>query len=233
MIWALHGNLGHPGDWAGLREALSDLELVSPSLWCPGPLPFQAWADQFNREVRSRDSHPVLIGYSLGGRLAMHALKNPGAPWKAVVFVSAHPGLSDPVARELRLEEDRGWADLLKSRPVAEFLERWNAQPALRGEPLTPDQAETVSTHREAISAAFSVWSLGSQADLRPDLALCEVPQLWVAGTLDRKFAPLMEEAAALIPSASYAEIGESGHRVPLRNPLGLAECVRRFLAAT
>ncbi len=231
MIWALHGNLGSPDDWSAFTAVLGE-EVVPPILWEPKPEPFSAWARNFNDEVRRQDPKPIVIGYSLGGRLAMHAVTAPNAPWKAAIFVSAHPGLGDRGARAFRVDSDRQWTDLLRSGSKDAFLERWNAQATLQGEPVSGRQAEVVGRYSEAIAEAFHVWSLGNQKDLRSSLADCHIPQLWVAGAEDRKFAGLMREAAAHVPSASYAEIEASGHRVPLRNPSGLAECVRRFLAS-
>ncbi|MBU6300000.1 MAG: alpha/beta fold hydrolase [Verrucomicrobia bacterium] len=230
MIWALHGNLGHPGDWAGTQRDLPGSPWVTPSLWNPRPEPFHVWADAFNRRVRCEDADPVLIGYSLGGRLAMHAATAAESPWKAVVLVSAHPGLSAMSSREQRLSEDRQWAALLRTGPVRSFLDQWNARTTLQADPPASDQWQTVSEAREAISEGFTVWSLGVQEDLRSALGRCGIPQLWVAGALDRKFARLMEDTATRIPSASYREIEGCGHRVPLRNPSRLAECIRAFL---
>ena len=225
-ICALHGNLGHPGDWDGFRVALPEWELDTPSLWSRSIQPFPSWAAEFD----SIASGTVLLGYSLGGRLAMHALLHRPTRWRAVIFVSAHPGL--PLEeRGARLISDEGWAELLETDRLEEFRARWNAQQTLAGDPIPGSQEDLIAQNRQAIAAAFRQWSLGRQADLRSALASCPVPQLWVAGAEDAKFRSVMSAAAARIPSATYTEIAGCGHRVPLRNPTALAECVRRFLA--
>jgi len=160
----------------------------------------------------------------------MHALLHRPTRWRAAIFVSAHPGL--PLEeRGARQISDEGWAELLEADRLEEFRARWNAQQTLAGDPIPGDQEHLIAQNRQAIAAAFRHWSLGRQADLRPSLASCPVPQLWVAGAEDAKFRSVMSAAAARIPSATYTEIAGCGHRVPLRNPTALAECVRRFLA--
>jgi 2-succinyl-6-hydroxy-2,4-cyclohexadiene-1-carboxylate synthase len=226
-ICALHGNLGEPGDWNEFRAALPEWDMDAPSLWSRPIQPFPSWAEEFD----STASGTVLLGYSLGGRLAMHALLRRPIRWRAVIFVSAHPGLAQVEDRRDRLASDGVWADLLEAERLEEFRAKWNTQQTLAGDPVPGTQEHLIERNRQAIAAAFRQWSLGVQADLRSALAACPVPQLWVAGSEDAKFRSVMSEAAARIPSATYTEIAGCGHRVPLRNPTALAECVRRFLA--
>lgn len=229
MIWAIHGNLGEAGDWREVRESLPGTAFLTADLWKGPILPFREWAQDWNQSAVG-DGEAVLLGYSLGARLAMHALLERPSLWKAAIFVSAHPGLRTSVDRDRRLLEDAAWSGLLETGDAGSFLDQWNTQETLKGEPVGPEQRERLTEHRQAIAAAFRTWSLGAQEDLRPLLTGCSVPQLWIAGAEDRKFAELMRKAAAQIPTASYREVEGSGHRVPLRNPRGLSECVRHFL---
>jgi len=202
---------------------------VTPNLWEGAILPFREWANRFNDEARE-DPNPVLAGYSLGGRLAMHAVLAETSPWKAAIFISAHPGLVESRERSFRTTADRQWAELLRDGNVDDFLEGWNAQGPLEGEPVSGEQSSVIAAYPEQIAMAFGLWSIGNEEDLRAALAASPVPQLSVAGAEDRKFSTIMRQAAAGNPSATYVEIEGSGHRVPLRNPVGLADCVRLFL---
>ncbi len=228
-IWALHGNLGHPDDWNGLRALLPLEDLHCPCLWENHPKPW----DDFARDLAAKaagDDRPVLLGYSLGARLAMHALVESETAWEAAVFVSGHPGLGDPAERTVRRDADTRWARLLREQGAEAFLQEWNAQAVLSGEPVPAEQGEHVARHADRIAAGFTVWSLGNQEDLRDTLAGCRTPQLWIAGERDSKFARIAREAATRIPAATYEEIEGSGHRVPLHNPGALAQCIQRFL---
>ena len=96
-IYALHGFLGLPSDWAefnGLEGvSLFDTRLPAPSAG------LTQWGKAFNAFA---EPGSLLLGYSLGGRLALHALcDNPGR-WQGAILISAHPGLRCSKEKETR-----------------------------------------------------------------------------------------------------------------------------------
>ncbi len=230
MIWAFHGNLGDPADWDGVWHHLDDLDWRRVDLWKEAILPFDDWAATVNETAGLLDDEPVLMGYSLGARLAMHALVREDSPWKAAVLVSGHPGLPTEEARRQRQTQDEGWAERLRRDGWETFAEAWNAQPVLSGGPVSPRQMKVLHEHAGRLAEAFRVWSLGRQADLREPLRKVRVPQLWVTGSEDEKFTGLAGEVVAGNPRAEHRVIRGGGHRLPLQNPGELAECVRSFL---
>ncbi|WP_418675161.1 hypothetical protein [Akkermansia sp.] len=79
MLWLLHGNLGSPADWKPVMDALRSnaIESRALNLWkylecCPKSLPEMGRV--LCSEIAAQDKHPHICGYSLGGRLAMHAV---------------------------------------------------------------------------------------------------------------------------------------------------------------
>lgn len=234
MIHAFHGNLGHPSDWNEVEKALgAGFEWHKPNLWDSPIVSFKEWADRTNDFAEALDPEPILMGYSLGGRLAMNALSRAKPPlWNSVIFVSAHPGIPDfaPAARAARVQSDACWARTLREAGPEKFLREWNAQDVLSGQPISSRQEIAAEMYREPIAQAFETWSLGVQADLRQQLLDCDVPQLWVVGEEDTKFRAIAEAAVLSIPSAELSVIERCGHRVLLQKPLELAKCVHEFL---
>lgn len=231
MIWALHGNLGSPADWEAVQNQMRGSLFERVNLWSDTVLPFSSWVTRFNSLADALDPHPVLLGYSLGARLAMHAVLAPNASWKAAIFVSGHPGLQHEADCTRRLFKDIAWADRLRSGDIDRFLEDWNAQMVLSTSPVSEQQKDIARVYSERIADAFEAWSLGRQRDLRPALAACEIPQLWVVGGKDESFRTLASDAVEAIPSARLHVIPDSGHRVPLQHPKELADCMRDFLS--
>jgi len=229
MILALHGNLGTPEVWDLVRARLPEEEVfVAPCLW-DGPILSLADAGRrLNREAR--ESGSVLLGYSLGARIAMHALVAKGARWSGAIFVSGHPGLEDRAARQARCRADEVWARRFAREEPEAALDAWNRQPVFAGTESAADQAAVLDAHRTRIVRAFRRWSLGRQENLVPQLAACGVPTLWIAGSEDAGFVALAHRAVSGIPGATYAIMEGCGHRVPLQKPEALAEYVRRFL---
>ena len=117
MIYALHGFLGKPSDWDFL-----DLQNIhAPNLHqAPQAKDFWNWAEDFNREVAAQDDAPILLAYSMGGRLALHALLQGPKLWKAAIIVSAHTGLQSEQERTARLQSDAKLAEDFLHQPWAE-----------------------------------------------------------------------------------------------------------------
>ncbi|MCF6313342.1 MAG: alpha/beta fold hydrolase [Verrucomicrobiales bacterium] len=212
MIYALHGMLGDARDWQGLGIGVRAVDL-----WRQLELgaDLEAWGRNFNEQVVG-EGHD-LVGYSMGGRLALHALLDRPRAWRSLVVLSTHPGLSDLRQRELRLKEDRAWAVLARSLPWADFLQKWNAQAVLKSVEPSAGQMD-LQDRRERVARAFECWSLGRQEDLRGALAGCCTPVLWITGELDEKFTQLVAEVVSGNHFFEHQVIAGAGHRLLFEN---------------
>ena len=122
MIWALHGAFGDARDWDGLASEL-DSEVRPIDLWSPEhDLSLAEWGRVFNRTVSDADSEPILLGYSMGARLGLHALIQEESPWKAAILVSPRPGI-EPEKRRARRKSDDTW--LQRFDELASMLTRF------------------------------------------------------------------------------------------------------------
>ncbi len=200
----------------------------------PGALPLESFGKVLNDEARaqpSRGSHRALLGYSMGGRLALHALLEKDHPWQAAVIISAHPGLKNIEERRERSLADAEWAKQALLGNWQTFLEAWNAQPILGTvQPRDPQASNQLALHRREISRSFVDWSLGMQASLWSRLTEISVPVLWIAGENDLKFRNLAQLAVSAMPRAQLLIAPEAGHRIPWEQPAWLAEQVADFL---
>lgn len=188
---AWHGNISGPSDWCPLERHFQPLE--KRCLWEAGAL-----------EINAGD---VILGYSLGGRLALQAAAAAPEKFRAVIVLSAHPGLRDDVVRAERRQQDAAWSKLAATLPWAEFLARWDAQTVLG--PGSEDRL-ALEPHRQAIARGFQEWSLGQQPDLRPALARLQCPLHWITGAQDGKFTQLASEAGC----GELHVLPEAGHRL-------------------
>lgn len=136
MIWCLHGAVGMAADWKQFAgEMVADgHEVRRVDLWryldcCPMEMP--EFARAFCEEVRSGGSgENILVGYSMGGRLALQVLVETAAGgepdlFRSAVIVSAHPGLSTDRDRVMRMAADAEWAGRALVGEWSEFLESW------------------------------------------------------------------------------------------------------------
>lgn len=230
MIWLLHGNLGTPADWKPVMNILhtAGLQTRALNLWkylecCPKSLTEMGCL--LCSEIALQDKHPFLCGYSLGGRLAMHAVLAHPLLWKGALFISANPGLENETEKAERRTKDAEWAVQCLSGNWEDFLTNWDSQNVLKGSPPATNR-NSLRSWRKSISRAFIDWSVGAQQNLAPLLKQSQTPMLWLAGEKDAKFCALARfmagENAVIIPNA--------GHRILLDAPELLADYLQRFI---
>ncbi len=224
--WCLHGAVGLAADWRSLNRRLAAHGVGSRAvdLWrfldcCP--MPMEEFGTALSAEAAGevfRGSGRILVGYSMGGRLALHALLANPEPWQAAVMISTHPGLEDPADRATRRAADADWASRALMGDWATFLQDWNAQPVLAGAQFEGEgstRTSRLALRRREIARSFVDWSLGSQNSLWNRLGEIRIPVLWVTGYEDTKFTALAQRAAASMKHASQLVIDRAGHRAP------------------
>jgi 2-succinyl-6-hydroxy-2,4-cyclohexadiene-1-carboxylate synthase len=236
-LWCLHGAVGQAGDWQGF--GVPEWSVKRVDLWrfldcCPMTLPefgralnaeAAAYPSTINSQL-STSTRRVLVGYSMGARLALHALLD-GGPWDAVVLVAPHPGLESELEHAARRESDAEWAGRALSGEWREFLALWNAQGVLADSTRLPPVNEL---RRREIARSFIDWSLGAQEPLWERLGEIRCPVLWCVGERDAKFRALAERALPLLPRGELWVAPGSGHRVPWDVPEAFAAKVGEFL---
>lgn len=234
--WCLHGAVGMAADWRGFAKnlAVGGIGSRAVDLWrflecCPMPLAEfgKALNDEVGGEV-FRGTCRALLGYSMGGRLALHSLLGNGHPWQAAVIVSAHPGLETD--RAGRRAADAGWATRALTGNWQEFLTAWNGQPLLGNSMRDAKASSSLVMRRREIARSFVDWSLGAQEPLWDRLGEISVPVLWIVGENDVKYLSLAERAVSLMPHADLVIAPGAGHRVPWEAEAWFAEQVCHFL---
>ncbi len=249
MIHFLHGNAGLPDDLMPLVLATGQ-PFHAWHLWRtltdhPVANSFDGFARFLNDTAVSDTHRPrVLLGYSLGARLALHALTNQPQLWDAAILISAHPGLRTDKERAVRLTQDHAWSVSFLRDPWPDVMAEWNAQPVFRSSTfqcrveradgaLDFGKSSYLESWRREIAHACDVWSLARQADLRPRLPSVQCPVLWITGERDKKFTALAADACTLLPHASHVIMPESGHRVHLDQPAAVAAEITGFLSGS
>lgn len=228
-IVALHGFLGSAADWDAVRAAASGPEWIVPEYardprLSPVNATLDSWGGNFVDWLRREgiDGPVDLVGYSQGGRLALHALAASPASFRRVILVSANPGLPED-ERGRRLANDEAWARRFENDSWEETVAAWNAQPVFAGGAAEPARPESAAA-RATAAASLRCWSLARQRDFRPSMRAWTDKLLLVAGARDAKYA---ETTKALAAEGLRTEILEgSGHRVLFDEPVGLARLI-------
>lgn len=230
-LCCLHGSLQSPAVWKALPGDLAagcrtpDL-LAIPTATATG---YWSWVRGFQAQSPS-DRREVLLGYSLGGRLALHALLAAPQRWAGAIVVAAHPGLADPAARARRRAGDRAWARRFAGEPLEAAIAAWDRQAVFQGIPCPVPRQFDAASRARAI-ASCTRFSLGCQTNLQPQLLGLGSPVLYVTGAADEKYCRIGAQLAATCSTTAHAIVPAAAHRVPWENPAGFAAVVRLFLA--
>lgn len=234
MIYALHGFLGLPSDWNFLKNYFKG-NLEAEDLW-QTRLSMKNWAEQKSLELASMPGPRILLGYSMGGRLAMHLLLENPKIWDAAIFVSANPGTANVDERETRKKIDHKWAERFLKEDWQKVVLDWNEQNLFTNkiparDTITLPRLEK-DFSREALAHALENWSLAKQDDLALKLAQVSLPILWLAGEHDEKYCDLLCGFAQIAGSHEFVKVSGAAHRVPWDSPSQFISTVDQFLKA-
>lgn len=261
ILIALHGFFGVPADWDEVAKKHPDLEVVTPdlSVWATRKevTDFESFARSINSSVRilsEERAEPVMIvGYSLGARLASACVLAEPELYRAALLMSVNPGLADGdvEGRQARLEFDRAWAMRMRRNAWAETWKAWNEQAVLKPGSRAIRHAEivgredkitrTLEGRREAWARAMEIWSLGHQPNCRQALlnwatgsAAHPRPLTVMTGTEDAKFTELtrawLGPAASGVGPVRHRLVFGAGHRVLTEAPEDVASEISSLL---
>jgi len=163
----------------------------------------------------------IWVGYSMGGRYALHvALRHPGIV-RGLVLVSATPGIADPALRSARREEDLKLASRVEEMGLEGFLGWWLSQPLFATLPSSAAGLETrLDGTAAGLAASLRYAGTGSQEPLWPRLASLRMPVLVVAGSLDTKYCEIgAQMTTAIGDNATMRVIAGAGHACHLEKP--------------
>ncbi|BAS28265.1 2-succinyl-6-hydroxy-2,4-cyclohexadiene-1-carboxylate synthase [Limnochorda pilosa] len=247
----LHGFTGRATVWRPLLpELAAGREVIAPDLLGHGASrvvdPRAPAAERHRIERQAADLLAVLdrlgvdradvLGYSMGGRLALYLAVAHPERVSALVLESASPGLEDPRERSARRAQDEARAAFIERAGIRAFVERWEAQPLFASQRRLPPEVwrrqrrQRLACRAEGLAASLRGMGTGVHEPLWSRLPEVEAPTLLLAGALDPKFTALAARMAARLPRARAEVVPEAGHAVHLEQPGIFARHVRAFL---
>lgn len=229
----LHGFTHTGASWGPVRGALGER--------------YRAWAPDIRGHGQASELTPVdlthviddvsagapqsftLVGYSMGGRIALHVALALSDRVNRLILIGASPGIADPAERSARREADARLADRIEAMRIEQFAAEWARTPVLAG--LPPEAARAVHADRlrnrpVGLARALRGLGTGSLPSLWPRLRELTIPVTLVAGGRDEKFSALAEEMAAQIPAGRVQIVPSAGHAVHLEAPGALGTLV-------
>jgi 2-succinyl-6-hydroxy-2,4-cyclohexadiene-1-carboxylate synthase len=182
------------------------------------------------------DPDSVVVGYSLGGRLALHVALQWPRRLSALVLVGAHAGIEDEGARSARRRADEALAAWMESRPIEAVVQRWESLGAFATQDagLVRAQSPGRLSHDPArLAALLRSAGQGTMPPVWDRLSRLERPVLLLAGDHDPAYVDAQRRMAALLPRGQAAVVAGAGHAAHLERPDAVAARLLDFLSAT
>ena len=174
----------------------------------------------------------VVIGYSMGGRLALGAGLDGGGQCRGpvpLVMVSVALGIAARCARESRRVQDEALAVRIEDGSVEEFIAEWEQRGQLGGH----EELAAVRRRNSAqgLAAALRGMGQGAQPYLGGRLHELEAPSIWIAGAADPKYTAIARQAAATAPRARAVIGPHAKHNVVATAPRTVADTVNGLIS--
>jgi 2-succinyl-6-hydroxy-2,4-cyclohexadiene-1-carboxylate synthase len=176
---------------------------------------------------------PAWVGYSMGGRYALHvALRHPGRV-RRLVLVSATGGIDDPEERAARRRADHQLAEMVEREGVASFVAWWLQRPLFASLPAEAAAVESrLGGTAAGLATSLRLAGTGTQQPLWSELSHLEMPVLVVAGSEDDAYLAHGRRLAACIGgNAIFVAVDGAGHACHLERPRAFLEIVQPFLS--
>lgn len=177
-----------------------------------------------------------MIGYSMGGRLALSVAASYPNRIKRLILESSSPGLDDPVQRANRKKADLQLASFITSNGIVEFVNKWGNIPLFESQRLLPaEKQEKIRQQRlenSPVGLANSLIGMGTgtQPSLWGELSQLSIPVLLLCGEWDEKFCEIAIKMNNLLQISVKKQINFAGHAIHVEQPQFFGKIVNEFL---
>lgn len=219
-----------------LRARLTGAKTFAVDLPGHGEAPPPADADLWASAERLVDAGGggTYVGYSMGGRVSLHAaLAHPDAVQR-LVLIGATAGIDDPDERSARRQADERLADHIETVGVATFVDEWLANPLFAGlTEITAMRTDRLRNTAEGLAASLRATGTGTQTGLWNRLGGIMCPTLVLVGQHDAKFTDLGQHLVDSLPDAELVVVPDAGHSVHLEQPDATADAIATWTTSS
>ncbi len=247
----VHGFTGSAAGWGAHLQAFAaaGLRVVAPDMLGHGaseaPADPRRYAIEHCQEdiiaalaaLDVRSGEAILLGYSMGGRIALAtALYVPDFS-RGLILESASPGLPTEEERAARRASDEALASRIEREGVPAFVDYWEnislfaSQRALPPERRQALRAQRLRNTPQGLANSLRGVGAGAQPYLGDRLSTLTLPTLLIAGALDEKYVGLARQMAHTLPNARLAIVSGAGHTVHFERPMEFDALVKTFCA--
>jgi 2-succinyl-6-hydroxy-2,4-cyclohexadiene-1-carboxylate synthase len=246
-VLLLHGFTGSKENWSTLVSDLSTTyKVITLDLIGHGNTDSPEQVERYEIEKTCKDITELLqklqiekvnlLGYSMGGRVALaFSLLYPEVV-HSLILESSSPGLESDEERESRRNADELLAIEIEQMGIPAFVNRWENIPLFKSQKLLPTSRQNqIRIQRLRNSMTGLVNSLrgmgtGNQPSYWDRLSTISIPVLLICGEWDEKFCKIAKEIKKQIPNSSIIKVSNAGHAIHVEQPEFFGKIVMEFL---
>lgn len=222
------GFMQHGDAWAPVAELVAERY---PSAW----LDFRTHGFEARLGELRAAAAPgtVPVGYSMGGRLALHLAVREPERFAGLITIGASPGIDDPDERRRRRNADEELAAWMEFSTIEEVVDRWERVPALAGQPeelVERQRAGRLEHDPRLLAQLLRSAGQGALPGIFEELRRLRIPVLALAGERDERYIQAARRIALLAPRGDHLPVMDAGHAAHLERPEAVAGLLLDFL---
>ncbi|TMU86065.1 2-succinyl-6-hydroxy-2,4-cyclohexadiene-1-carboxylate synthase [Bacillus sp. BHET2] len=246
----LHGFTGDTTTWTRVTDRLSsNYRCISIDLIGHGRTDSPVDCARYTMEQVSHDINTILnrleviqaqlIGYSMGGRTALHFTLMHPQKVGALILESASPGLKTDDERVERSSKDKALAERIEREGIEAFVDYWEGVPLFASQTrLSEDERAEIREQRLSqsplgLSNSLKGMGTGAQESLWSKLEELSLPVHLLVGELDKKFVFIAEEMKKRNPTFQIETFSNTGHAIHVEEPRKFGTIIEDLLLIT
>ena len=178
----------------------------------------------------------TLLGYSMGGRVALsYAIRYPHRI-SALILESASPGLAQSEERMVRILADDALAKKIEADGISAFVNQWEnislfaTQKGLTQEIQQEIREERLAQTTTGLANSLRGMGTGMMPSLWHKLHELNIQVTLITGSLDIKFEQLAVKMLDHLQDATHISVNGAGHAIHVENPVEFATIVKERL---
>ncbi|EGQ21475.1 2-succinyl-6-hydroxy-2,4-cyclohexadiene-1-carboxylate synthase [Sporosarcina newyorkensis 2681] len=246
-IVLLHGFTGSTDTW---RETIDILltqhHVITVDLIGHGRTASPTEPERYQMNEQIEDLHqlladlhieqPILLGYSMGGRVALGYAATYSDQIAGLILESSSPGLGTEAERTTRCVADAKLAERIENEGIEKFIDFWQEIPLFHSQKKLSDEKQLAvrleRLKQQPLGLANSLRGIGTgrQPSYWDELTHFEFPVLLITGSEDEKFENIAREMKRLLPNALHETIKDAGHAIHVEKPRQFATMIKSYL---
>jgi 2-succinyl-6-hydroxy-2,4-cyclohexadiene-1-carboxylate synthase len=246
-VFFIHGFTGCAADWASVVSLLNNnfnyylVDLVghgkSDSPEEKQHYSINSIVNQLKEVMLSFPSNKiVLVGYSMGGRIALNFAMDNTSLLKGLILESSSAGIREENLRIERIQQDEKLAEFIENNPIDKFIDYWmnidlfKTQRRLPNEMLSQIRDRKLENNKVGLANTLRYSGTGIMKPLYGNLKDIPFRTLLLSGELDARYTDINSEMVKLFTEAEHKIIKNAGHNTHLEEPLRFIEEINKFL---